>query len=75
MNNSSKFCLSIETVGQGFIQATNPLLCAKLLNFSKGLSLMFFNGFEVQDVRFPTNQVSSHLDFIYPLKLANKPKV
>jgi len=30
---------------------------------------------KVQEVNFVSKQVSSHLNFIYPLKLANKPKV
>jgi len=29
----------------------------------------------VQEANFIPNQVSSHLDFIYPFKLANKPKM
>jgi len=75
MNKSSKYCLSIETTGHGLIPAANPFFCAQLLNHPKSLSLIFFIGVEVQEVSFTPKQVSSHLDFICPFKLANKPKV
>jgi len=65
----------LTTAGQGLIPADNPFLCAKFNKHPQGLSLIFFDGFEVQDVRFPTNQVSSNLDFIWSFKSAVKPKV
>jgi len=55
MNNSSKFCLNFETVGQRVHSSTDPFLCAKFNKHPQGLSLIIFDGFEVQDVGFPTN--------------------
>jgi len=54
----------LTTAWQGLIPAANPFLCAKFNKHSQGLSLIFFDGFEVQDVSFPTSQVASNLDFI-----------
>jgi len=65
----------LTTAGQGLILAANPFLCAKLNKHPQGLSLIFFDGFEVQDVIFPTSQVASNLDFIWSFKSVVKPKV
>ena len=64
MNNSSKFDLSFESAGQRLDSSTDPFLCANFNKHIQGLSLIFFDGFEVQDVSFPTNKVASNLDFI-----------
>ena len=64
MNNSSKFYLSFETTAQREDSSTDPFLCANFNEHPQGLSLIFFDGFEVQDVSFPTNKVASNLDFI-----------
>jgi len=75
MNNSSKFCFSFKIAGQRVRSSTDPFLCAKFNIHPQGLSLIFSYEFEVQDVSFPTNQVASNLDFIWPFKSAIKPKV
>jgi len=75
MNNSSKFCLNFETAGQRVCSSTDLFLCAKVNKHPQGLSLIFFYGFEIQDVTFPTNQVASNLDYTWTFKSANKPKV
>jgi len=65
----------LKTAGQGLTAAANPFLCGKFDKHRQGLSLIFFDGFEVQDVSFPTNQVASNLDIIGSFKSAVKPKV
>ena len=48
--------------------STDPLLQAEFDKHPDGLSLIFLNGCQFQDVSFPTRQVSSNLEFIWSSK-------
>ena len=50
--------------------STDPLLQANFDQHQNGIGLIFLHEFQVQDVSFPTRQVSSNLEFIWSFKSA-----